>query len=89
MSSDSIFGPCQSCGKTISKSAATCPECGAKQKKKSIWKKIIIGIVVLNIIGFLGSIGKNEPSPRNAPDKTTSMDYLKACQRSKNSLFRS
>jgi len=73
VSSDSIFGPCQSCGKTISKSATTCPECGAKQKKKSIWKKIIIGIVVLNIIGFMGSIGKNEPSPQNAPDKTTSI----------------
>ncbi|MBQ9060369.1 MAG: zinc-ribbon domain-containing protein [Firmicutes bacterium] len=54
---------CKSCGAQIAKSAKTCPNCGAKNKKpiyKRPWFIILAIIVVIGIIG--GAIGGGDDS---------------------------
>lgn len=48
MGSESLFTKCKTCGKEISKSAKSCPQCGEKQKKMTFvhW----IGVVFLGLI---------------------------------------
>jgi hypothetical protein len=55
--------PCRECGKEVSTSAKTCPNCGIKAPaRKSSARKILLaiglGLVVITIIGVLG-----EPNP--------------------------
>ncbi|SRR6266481_834909 len=42
---------CTECGKEVSSEAKTCPHCGYKKSKKSIWPNILIGTIV--VIGLL------------------------------------
>lgn len=43
---------CDACGNEISSSAASCPQCGEPRKKKTaLWKKLLIALFVLAIIG--------------------------------------
>lgn len=48
---------CKECGKEISKSAKTCPNCGKKQVSKT--KVIIIVIIFIAIIGGVAGSSKN------------------------------
>ena len=61
---------CKSCGTQIAKSAKTCPNCGAKNKKAG--KKILIFavIAVVLIIIFAAAGGKDDaPTPAAAPEQ--------------------
>ncbi|MEG1345059.1 MAG: DUF4352 domain-containing protein [Bacilli bacterium] len=51
---------CKDCGKEVSKSAKSCPNCG-KKLKKPIVLFVILGIIVIAIIGAMIS-GKEEDS---------------------------
>ena len=59
MGSDSLFIKCKKCGKMVSKSVNTCPECGAKIKKLSVVHWLGIVLLVLIIIGVINSPQKN------------------------------
>ncbi len=48
---------CATCGKPISKNAKTCPYCGAKVKKPIYKRPWFIAIIVLLLIGAIGSAG--------------------------------
>ena len=62
MSSDSLFVTCKTCGKDISKNAKSCPHCGEKQKKLSIFHWVGIVLVTLFVIGLINSPDlPNEP----------------------------
>lgn len=45
---------CNECGKEVSTIAKTCPHCGAKQPKKSIWPKVLLGLVI-TVVVFVAS----------------------------------
>ena len=71
MGSESLFTKCKACGKEISKSAKSCPQCGAKQKKLSIIHWIGIVFVSLIMIGVINAPdNKNPPSESNAKAPT-------------------
>ncbi len=58
---------CYECGKAISKSAKTCPHCGAKNKKHTRAKSwIIILVFILFGILILSNIGNG---PQKTPEK--------------------
>ena len=59
---------CKECGNEISKSATSCPKCGAKIKKTGCLTKIVAGFIIIVAIGFLGSLLPK----KNNPDSTTS-----------------
>ena len=49
---------CKSCGKEISKSAKTCPNCGEKNKKpiyKAVWFWVIIVFLLISVVAGSGS----------------------------------
>ena len=49
---------CKSCGKEISKSAKTCPNCGEKNKKpiyKAVWFWVIIVFLLIGVVAGSGS----------------------------------
>lgn len=49
---------CKSCGHEIAKSAKTCPQCGAKNKKRH---PVLFGIIALFVlIGMVGSMGDQD-----------------------------
>lgn len=65
---------CKYCGKTISKTAKTCPHCGGRFKKpvyKRWWFIVIVIIVVLGILGNLGGNDKPSSSNSNNPGHAT------------------
>ena len=54
MGSENLHMPCPKCGATVFKSAKNCPKCGAKlADKKSLFKKIGIGFLVLVALIFI------------------------------------
>ena len=55
MPSDSLFTKCNTCGKHIAISDKSCPHCGAKQKKLSVTRWVLIILAVLMIIGVMNS----------------------------------
>lgn len=67
MGSESLFTKCKTCSKEISKSAKSCPQCGAKQKKLSLihWIGIVLlGLIIIVVIN--APENKNLPSESNA-----------------------
>ncbi|MBL4709735.1 MAG: zinc ribbon domain-containing protein [Flavobacteriales bacterium] len=46
---------CKECGHKISKKAATCPSCGATNKKKRRPTSFLTGLIAIIIIGWIGS----------------------------------
>jgi len=57
---------CTSCGAEIAKSAKTCPQCGAKNKKpiaKRLWFWIVVVIIGL---GVIGNLNKRGDAPTNS-----------------------
>ncbi|MDY2883583.1 MAG: hypothetical protein SOT71_13110 [Romboutsia timonensis] len=56
---------CKSCGKDLDKSAKICPSCGKDQRSFFGKHKIITGIIVLAIIGGIGSGGNVEENKEN------------------------
>lgn len=63
---------CKDCGKEVSKNAKTCPNCGAKVKKKNIFLGIVVGIVAMFIIVAIVSNGGNEQPTTGKPATDTS-----------------
>lgn len=69
---------CKSCGKEVSKSAKTCPECGAKLRMRGCSKLVLLGVIVVGAIIALvvvgGTTSTNDVSgPRGAePSKPIS-----------------
>ena len=53
---------CKYCGKTISKTAKSCPHCGGRFKKPVYKRWWFIVIVVIVVLGILGNLGGNEDS---------------------------
>ena len=57
----SMMTKCKTCGEEIAKSAETCPHCGAKNKKNSLFASIISVIIGLIIMGsIIGECGGPE-----------------------------
>lgn len=56
---------CKSCGMDIAKSAKACPHCGAKNKKPIFKKWWFWLIIVLLLIGMIGSAGSDEGAEAN------------------------
>lgn len=54
---------CKACGQEIAKSARTCPNCGAKQKK-SIGKTIGIALAVVIVIGAIAAAAGKDDKPK-------------------------
>jgi RNA polymerase subunit RPABC4/transcription elongation factor Spt4 len=61
---------CKDCNKEISKSAPTCPNCGAKQKKPASMGCVVLIIITVLAIGYVASMdvssGGGEKNPINA-----------------------
>jgi hypothetical protein len=70
MGSESVFTKCKTCGKDVSATAKTCPQCGAKLKKLSVIHWIGIVLLGLMIIGLLNS--PDEDSTTNSASKIAS-----------------
>lgn len=72
---------CKSCGKEISKSAKTCPNCGGKNKKpfyKTIWFWVIIAIIFISIAAGGGSGENSSKSSNNhSSQNTNTVEYQK------------
>lgn len=54
--------PCKECGNQISDKAESCPQCGAKQPKKtSLFTKIVLGLIIFTVIlGVIGAMSDDE-----------------------------
>lgn len=50
---------CASCGTEITKTAKTCPQCGAKNKKPIYKRGWFIALVIVVVIGIIASIAGN------------------------------
>ena len=40
---------CKECNREISKSAKTCPSCGAKNKQTGFFTKLVLGLIVFTV----------------------------------------
>ena len=49
--------PCKHCGEMISKSAKTCPHCGAKNRKATVGIVVLIILVFIIVVAVFGSEG--------------------------------
>ena len=72
--------PCKECGNQISDKAESCPQCGAKQRKKTSWITWGVGIfVVFLIIGAIADGGSggsaSEPSPKELALQNLDFDF--------------
>ncbi|OTA15323.1 hypothetical protein Xvie_02820 [Xenorhabdus vietnamensis] len=75
MQSESLFTACPSCGKSVSKSAKVCLNCGHKVKKNRLIKLIIVLVVIFLLFIFIGSSGKemsSSPAKADSSPKTSS-----------------
>lgn len=70
MGSESLFTKCKSCGKDVSATAKTCPQCGTKLKKLSVIHCIGIVLLGLMTIGLFNS--PDDDSTTNSADKIAS-----------------
>ena len=63
MASESLFKKCKKCGKDISKTAKSCPQCGDKKKKMTVFHWV--GVVLLGsvLIGTLDPLEGQTSSP--------------------------
>ena len=71
MGSDSLFTKCKTCNKEISKSAKTCPQCGAIHKKLSIVHWIGIVFFGLIIVGIVNSPDDKTSSSESSSNTTS------------------
>lgn len=64
---------CSSCGNEFAKSAKSCPQCGAKNKKpiyKRVWFIALVAIVIIGIAANMA--GKSNPNGEATPTASTS-----------------
>ncbi|WP_205693971.1 DUF4352 domain-containing protein [Clostridium prolinivorans] len=62
---------CKACGKEIAKGVKKCPHCGKDQRNFFMKHKIITGILVLVVIGIIGSLGSNGGGNSSATNDTS------------------
>lgn len=68
MSSDSLLVNCKACGKEIFKSSKSCSQCGAKQRKLSIFH--IFGAVLFSVIIIAVILGTQEDAINQSSNLT-------------------
>lgn len=81
MGSVSLFTKCKTCGKEISKSAKSCPQCGAKQKKLSFihWIGIVIfGVIIIGVANAPDNKNSLSESKVKAPTSQTKSQSLES-----------
>jgi ribosomal protein L40E len=63
---------CKECGNQISDKAESCPQCGAKQPKKtSLFTKIILGLIIFTVIlSFIGNNDENNNNNNNVAESS-------------------
>ena len=61
---------CRTCGSQIAKNAKTCPYCGSKNKKPIYKRGWFIALIVLLLIGVIGSSGGSDENSK-APEKSS------------------
>ena len=71
--------PCKACGKEISKEAKTCPNCGAKNNRFSLWQAILAIFLLFIIYGAFTSI-------KTTPTVTTNSTVTRSEETSKPAL---
>jgi RNA polymerase subunit RPABC4/transcription elongation factor Spt4 len=65
--------PCKECGAPVSDKADSCPQCGAKQPKKtSIITWIVLGVIILTVL--IGVLGGNDESGSSNQEVGQSVD---------------
>lgn len=70
---------CKDCGKEVSRTAKTCPNCGARLGM-SAWKKLGIALVApLAIVGFIGGLADSSkygepPKPPPSPEEVAAKE---------------
>lgn len=81
MGSESLFTKCKTCGKDISKSAKSCPQCGTKQKKLSIihWIGIVFfGLITIGVVNTPDNKNLSSKSNAQAPNPQTKNQSLES-----------
>lgn len=79
MESESLFTKCKTCGKAVSKSASTCPHCGAKQVRVNgthLAVSILVGLIFLGMIASPNNSNTptSPPSSGTLPKASTSQE---------------
>jgi hypothetical protein len=67
MNSENLFMKCKACGKEVSKTAKSCPQCGEKLKKLSVIHWIGFVLLSLFVIGLINTPDENEQSSSSEP----------------------
>lgn len=67
MGSENLFVKCKTCGKEVSKTAKSCPQCGEKLEKLSVIHWIGIVLLSLFVVGLTNAPDKNEQSGSSEP----------------------
>nr|DAI52188.1 MAG TPA: protein of unknown function (DUF4352) [Caudoviricetes sp.] len=84
---------CKVCGASIAKSASTCPQCGAKQKKRHPILGILL--IIVGIVAIVGALSGGEDNPDEktvfSVGETAEVDGIKvkfdSCTESNGSTF--
>lgn len=84
---------CKVCGASIAKSASTCPQCGAKQKKRHPILGILL--IIVGIVAIVGALSGGEDNPDEktvfSVGETAEVDGIKvkfdSCTESNESTF--
>ncbi len=77
MATESLWVNCQVCGKKISKSARSCPHCGARRSKLRALKWVGVGLVA--VVALSALIGRDGPKS-NSSQATGSAGSVKGSQ---------
>lgn len=76
--------PCKECGSQISDKAESCPQCGAKQPKKTsklalIFAGLVLFAILIGIFGdnktSQGQVGQNPTQAAEQPPQTQNWQY--------------
>ena len=71
---------CKVCGAEIAKSAKVCPQCGAKNKKKNWWVKVILIAICLLLIKTIIDSGNGNLNNETSNTKLPRSEYISMCQ---------
>lgn len=69
---------CKSCEKELDKSAKICPSCGKDQRSFFGKHKILTGILILALFGFIGALNSEAEEDKAADVKVTAEELARA-----------